>query len=261
MPKGLLTALFLALFNPPAVLAAAACPPPADWVAKAPAGSPYDASAALLRNRKLVETTPLGIGHIHPTGEAAVSDWIEKAVLPLATTPGGEPDRLLARGWLLDRNGAGQAFDLGGLLETGYEVRTFLVLGMENDWYQLQLESPGQPIDRPWVPGCALAAGDPPLDFTPWGQWLMSDNLSPLYFRSPKPHNLRSGPGTNHATLGGIVGDHALRPIAMRGDWMQVEVSQPSDYCAEVRSRKRTGWIKWRSDERGPWVWYYPRGC
>jgi hypothetical protein len=21
------------------------------------------------------------------------------------------------------------------------------------------------------------------------------------------------------------------------------------------------GWIRWRSRERGPWVWFYPRGC
>lgn len=45
--------------------------------------------------------------------------------------------------------------------------------------------------------------------------------------------------------------------------WMRVIVKQPSDYCAseDIVVETREGWVKWRSPEKGPWVWYYTRGC
>ena len=54
-----------------------------------------------------------------------------------------------------------------------------------------------------------------------------------------------------------------IPPLEFRGDWARVRVSVPSQYCAdrELKSTVREGWIRWRSPERGLWVWYYTRGC
>ena len=53
------------------------------------------------------------------------------------------------------------------------------------------------------------------------------------------------------------------QPVEFRGDWARVRVSIPGS-CVEPKPERPTvheGWIRWRSRDRGPWVWYYPKGC
>jgi hypothetical protein len=40
-----------------------------------------------------------------------------------------------------------------------------------------------------------------------------------------------------------------------------VRVIQPSDYCRDIDVAEHVGWVRWRSSDKGPWVWYFTRGC
>ena len=90
-----------------------------------------------------------------------------------------------------------------------------------------------------------------------------SGEISPLHFRSDVPHALRAGPDEAAERLQWAAGDYHLEPIEFSGDWMKVRVTQPSDYCAgeAIKIRETDGWVRWRSRDKGPWVWYFTRGC
>lgn len=95
------------------------------------------------------------------------------------------------------------------------------------------------------------------LDYTPWSEWLLSDRISPLYFRSDAPAELRSGPAATSQLLAEISGDHIVEPLEVRGEWMRVVVKQPSDYGRwDMEVVRREGWVRWYSAETGPRVWY-----
>lgn len=56
--------------------------------------------------------------------------------------------------------------------------------------------------------------------------------------------------------------DYTMVPLGAAGDWMQVEVTSPSDYCAEnAGTRKDTAWIRYLDARSRPRVWYFTRGC
>lgn len=258
--RNILIAAFLCLLGPLAL--AAECKVDADWEERSPDSPPHHGEySSLLSDGDARAEMPLGLGHLHPSDELALSGWLDRVTLPLSVAPGELADRLLINGWLIDRAGAGEPLAFAGLIETEYEQSTLLVLQERDGWYQVRVKPPGEPADTAWTPACALANSEPPLFFSAWSEWLMSENISPLFFRRKAVHNLRTGPGTGHAVRTKIRPGHALRPRRIEGDWMEVMVSQPSDYCERVRVERSLGWVRWRSPDRGPWVWYHTRGC
>ena len=44
---------------------------------------------------------------------------------------------------------------------------------------------------------------------------------------------------------------------------MRVRAKFASEYCAgeDIETEMREGWIQRWSRDKGPWVWYYTRGC
>ena len=118
-----------------------------------------------------------------------------------------------------------------------------------------------------WTHSCLLSLGRQPLVVQTWAELFESFEDSPMYFRSEVRHSLRTGASIDSARIGWVPAspnDYHLEPLEIRGDWMRVELVEPSDYCAgpdAPASTRREGWVKWRDDEIGPWVWYYTRGC
>ena len=56
--------------------------------------------------------------------------------------------------------------------------------------------------------------------------------------------------------------DYTMVPLGVVGDWMRVEVTSPSDYCAEATvARKDTAWIRYLDARSRPRIWYFTRGC
>jgi hypothetical protein len=89
----------------------------------------------------------------------------------------------------------------------------------------------------------------------------------PLYFRAWAARPLRKAASQDAPVVASIPADpnhYGIRPLEFRGDWARVRVSIPSNLCAELKPSRvavHEGWIRWRSRERGPALWYYTRGC
>ncbi len=55
--------------------------------------------------------------------------------------------------------------------------------------------------------------------------------------------------------------------LEIRGDWMRVRAFHPGKFswmCAgkgEWQGSTATGWVRWWSPEKGPWLWWHTRGC
>lgn len=105
---------------------------------------------------------------------------------------------------------------------------------------------------------------DSTVELRRWSQWLLE---SPLFFRPGVPADFFAAPrGARYPVIlpGGDEPDYIMHPRQVRGEWMQVEVVTPSDYCVEedtVRRRKETVWIRYLDAQKRPKVWYYTRGC
>lgn len=208
----------------------------------------------------------LGVGHLRPTDETWKWEWLTEIALPLSEAPGAAPWGWIARGWIIDV-GTGRITPLtvSGLIETGYEDATFLVLESADDgWIEIRFapEVPESEVGTAWVPACALPGEDVDLRLEKWQDLFLSDQISPLFFRSAGPHVLRNAPRDGGERPGTIAGDYHLEPLEIAGDWMRVIVKQPSDYCVlDIQPVVKKGWVRWWSADRGPLVWYHTRGC
>jgi hypothetical protein len=187
----------------------------------------------------------LGVGHVQPRREEDRDDWLPRLVLTIFDAPRGKRVPLPEQ-WMRHA------------VETGYETLSIPVLEARNDgWLRLSFG---------WAHRDGLAAATPPLEYQTWESLFTGGAISPLYFRARVRHALRATPSTSAPLVAWIPADpvlYAIEPLSLEGDWARVRVSVPSDFCAAPDAPKpevREGWIRWR-DARGPWLWYYTRGC
>jgi hypothetical protein len=197
----------------------------------------------------------LGVGHVRPAREEDRDDWTRRIVLPVFAAPDGE-----IKLWLTPGTVGSDA-----LVETGYETASFIVLQARRDgWLQIRFGGP-LASGAGWVHRCHLDAATPRLQYQAW-ESLLAD-AGTLYFRSWAPHALRSSAKDDAPRIAVIPADpnrYGMQPLEFRGDWARVRVSMPSTVCANPKPRRpavREGWVRWRSRDRGPWLWYYTRGC
>lgn len=197
----------------------------------------------------------LGVGHVRPVREEDRDDWTRRLTLPVFAAPGGE-----LKVWLTPGSVGADV-----LVETGYETGSFIVLqARASGWLQIRFGGP-LASGAGWVHRCHLDAATPRLEYEPWESVLVS--VAPLYFRDWAPRVLRRSASPEAPAVAGIPADpnlYGIQPLEFRGDWARVRVSLPSSYCAEPRPARvklHEGWVRWRSRERGPALWYYTRGC
>lgn len=219
----------------------------------------------------------LGVGCLRPQEVMpdAGADWWSRAVVPLFDRPeprGADPTLWLARGWVVAADGSEpRPLSPRGMVEIGYASAANLVFEIRpSGWFQVEYTVSGEAVaHRGWTHPSYLALGELSLTVETWEAFLLreseTESLSPLYFRTREvPHALRRGPGTDTERLTWIGADHALDPLEIRGDWMRVRVEQPSGYCMgrdQWSGRRDEGWIRWRGPNKGPWLWFYSRGC
>ncbi len=99
--------------------------------------------------------------------------------------------------------------------------------------------------------------------FTPWDDRLRR-GVGLVFRNEAVAHNLRSGPTTDSAVVHQMEGTNFdLSAVDVRGDWMRVRYAEPPACAGDPAedellgaSQQRTfeGWIRWRSDGRGPWI-------
>lgn len=210
----------------------------------------------------------LGEGFIELIGESDFGKWRERINLPFFVEPEGEPAAWLVKGWLYKGSvEARTPFKLSNMIETGYENASFVVIAQKDHWLLVRLldEPDLQPL---WINACYLQQQHEHAQYNTWEQWLFDGwRRNILFYRSPVRHALRSAPSSTADLLMWIpaqYSDYHLSLKEMNGDWALVEMTMPSNYCllpGEIEVEKFEGWIKWRDEEKGPWLWYYTRGC
>ena len=145
------------------------------------------------------------------------------------------------------------------IMEFGYEESGLPVDSILPDRVRVLLGWDGeQRMRRAWV------RLDSTVELRRWPQWLAS---TPVFFLPGQRPDFFAAPrGARYPVIlpGGDEPDYIMHPKQIRGEWMQVEVVTPSDYCAEdgtTRRRKETVWIRFLDPTKRPKVWYYTRGC
>lgn len=204
------------------------------------------AEAVYEPNRGYDPDVALGVGHVRPQHEGERHAWLEQLAMPVLEAPGGRPLPLPTR-------------RMSAAVETGYETASIVVLEARADgWLRLPFG---------WVHRSGLENSKPALEYEPWERLFASGTISPLYFRSQVRHALRAAASGRAPLVAWIPADrdrYAIEPLGFEGDWARVRVSIPSNFCAGPEAKKpetREGWIRWRDPLRGPWLWYYTRGC
>ena len=105
---------------------------------------------------------------------------------------------------------------------------------------------------------------DSTIELRKWPQWLAE---TPVFFRPGVQADFYAAPrGARYPVIlpGGDEPDYIMHPKQVRGEWMQVEVVTPSDYCADdetLRVKREVVWIRFLDATHRPRVWYYTRGC
>ena len=207
---------------------------------------------------------PLGIGHLRvEQASDHYYDWPRSVILPFWSSPDGALIGWIRAGDVHSAsNEAPWPLTGAGMVETDYEHQTFVVFEADRGWLRIKLK-PGEGGDV-WVHRCHLAHGAAKLVFQTWSDFI-KEHGSWLHFRASVPHALRREPSASADRITWIGTDHELTLLEMKGDWMRVRVRQPGWKCMgpdqEFKGREDEGWIKWRDDQTGPWVWIYSRGC
>lgn len=213
------------------------------------------------------EEPPFGVGYLDVlNADIYYYDWARNIVLPLWTKPDGQA----FYGWIRSgrvypvHNATPYALTGAGLVETGYEFSGFIVYeALDGGWLRIRLK-PGENGDV-WTHRCHLEIGAAKLAYNEWESFLRGHG-DWLHFRSQVPHTLREEPDASSPRITMIGLDHKLVLREIHGDWMRVTVEQPDRTCnggpeRELRGSIHEGWVKWRDEENGPWVWVYTRGC
>ena len=208
----------------------------------------------------------LGVGHLEATGGQHYYDWERYILVPLFETPRGQHVGWLNRGWV-ELGGERTPLSRVGMVETGYEFMSFIVLERSDDWYRIRHSLPTDDADgTSWVHRCLLNLGDVELQPELWSEKFVGEGAPPLSFRSRVRHALRAEPSPDGDRLAWIGADDEVEALEIRGDWMRVHLFQPGKFATKCgagdwNGRTMVGWIKWWGEDKGPWLWYPTRGC
>ena len=213
------------------------------------------------------EQASYGIGYLNViNSDQYYYDWVRHVAIPLWNSP----DETTFSGWIHhgrvynESESAPFALTGAGLVETDYESSSFIVYEATADgWLKIRLKPGSEGLT--WTHQCHLDFSDVKLEYKEW-QSFLREHGDWMHFRSQVPHNLRERPDTSSQKVTVIGLNHKLELLEIQGDWMRVRVEQPDNTCSSLSMRETSGlihegWVKWRDDEIGPWVWVYTRGC
>ncbi len=208
-------------------------------------------------------------------------DWLNQIVLPLYDAPSGQVQAWIACGWLITHQPPGKALLQAKIFNPGYTALGFIALKEQGqEWLQIRYSDRGPMDGIAWVKMADLHLGAVPLGFARWRdryQSMMTEaiknqNISKsnrttdwgfLSFRNSKiNHALRASPAIQSDAITWIGPDHSMKPIKIEGDWMHVQVYQPSNFCQDNwQGKVHTGWIRWTDPKQGNWLQEPYKGC
>ncbi len=218
-------------------------------------------------------TEDLGIGLLQPQNltfldNAAWEDsplaygrWLRSMALPLYTSPNGDLWGWLINGWLIIEGyepiaiGQDASFSM---VEAQPGLYSFPVLEQQADgWLRFQYT----PAGSAWAHIDHLSVGSIPLAVRPWEAILPS--ASQIRFRRHGlSQSLRLNPSSSASLQSLVVPNSRIRPLAIEGDWMRVEVIQPVQGCTALPIHTtEEGWLRWRDENQALLVWTVNTDC
>jgi len=151
------------------------------------------------------------------------------------------------------------------VIPIGQSENALLVYEIRADgWFRLRYYWPGSDGDgTAWSHVSQLALGSVPLTLVKWEEYLV-DRPWPLFvFRDRGPHALYATPDSSSRVIDRPKGVYGIRALEVRGDWMRVHLQRTSGVCIDPRKPEPadTGWIVWRSSNRGLLLWTEAWDC
>lgn len=215
----------------------------------------------------------LGVGHLRPSDITFLeqedwpssphlgANWLQSSAVPIYVEPEGNHWGWLLNGWLIPNNQEPLAIGRDAtflMRHTYHALFSFPVTQIRDDgWFQFQYT----PAGTAWAHIDHLNLGRMELTVERWENRFLDTGL--VQFRSHGlSQPLRSEPASGEEILELIGPDSFIEPVAFEGDWMRVRVTQPTDVCVFLPgARTQEGWMRWRSSDSEPLVWYPPQGC
>lgn len=259
----------------------AGCPEP---VLGPPAGivapDSSERSSAYWSSGNGLERRNVGVGSLEveeppaPAGPPAAHDWLPRITLPLWFRPSDDgPGAWIHRGWWLPAGSPDEriALTYRGMVETGYESSRLIVTRARGDgWLEVWVDI--GPVDRAatgglvWTHRCLLDRGEVALEYVPWSEAFLGPEAPPLSFRDTVRHALRERGHPEAPPVVWLEPRDEVELLEIEGDWARVRATRPGVYATGCRGETWEGevfegWVQWRDDERGTWLWYPTRGC
>lgn len=198
--------------------------------------------------------------------EGLVPAWPCGVLLPLYEQPGSSP-----RSWILAarlaRKGVSWTSPLNRLpvIPIGQSENALLVYDIRPDgWLRVRYSWPSNTgSGTAWVHVSQLSLGSVPLTLVTWEQYLLNRPWPLVVFRDRGDHRMYAAPDTASAVLDRPEGVYGMRALEIRGEWMRVHRQRTSAVCIDPRKVEPsdTGWIIWRSPERGLLLWVEAWDC
>lgn len=209
-------------------------------------------------------------------GPPGSHDWLPRITLPLYFRPGDERVGVwIHRGWWLPPGFRDDriALTYRGMVETEYESARMIVTGARDDgWLEVWVDI--GPSERRgaatwglmWTHRCLLDLGEIALEYVPWSQRFLGPGAPALSFRDGARHALREAAGIDAGLVTWLSPRDEVELLEIAGDWARVRATRPGVYATECDGEAWdgetfVGWVRWRDDERGTWLWYPTRGC
>lgn len=191
----------------------------------------------------------------------AYGRWLRSVAIPLYVSPSGDPWGWLVNGWLIidgyEPIAIGQDASFA-MVEAHRGLYSFPVLELRSDgWFRFQYT----PAGSAWAHTDHLEGGAVALALQPWED-VLATAPQIRFRRHGLSQSLRAEPTATSPLQFLVAPNSHLRPLAINGDWVQVEVTQPVQGCTALPGHTtETGWLRWRDDAQTLLVWTVPAGC
>ncbi|MGF1459467.1 MAG: hypothetical protein ACFBSG_10620 [Leptolyngbyaceae cyanobacterium] len=217
----------------------------------------------------------IGVGHLRPQDVSFLAEpnwasspllgagWLQASAIPIYIEPAGSHWGWIMNGWLVPNGqtpialGEDASFSM---LQTYYNLMSFPVTQLREDgWFQFQYT----PAGRAWAHVDHLNLGNLELAVELWENRFLE--VGQVDFREHGlSQSLYEEAGSTDEGILGLVGPNSfIQPLAFEGDWMRVQVTQPTDGCTFLPGAvTQEGWMRWRGeDTQESLVWFAPQGC
>lgn len=200
--------------------------------------------------------------------EGMVPMWPCGVFVPLYERPDerGPPSAWLIGGRLVraDRKWGAPLNQLP-VIRVGQSENALLVYEIRRDgWARVRYYWPSNDGNgTAWVHASQLSLGPVPLSLVTWEEFLVNRSWPLLVFRDRGGQRIYAEADTTSRVIDRPAGDYGLRALETRGDWMRVHMQRTSAACIDSRKVEPadTGWVVWRSRERGLLLWVEAWDC